>query len=429
MTFNDLKQQLTADAVLRAIARFDELGREAFLKQYGFREARQYFLLHEGKRYDSKAIIGAAFEFLPERSPPLRPADFSGGEATVQQVLERLGFALEVEAQSDKRTGPAREPRRWALVVVPGVYDIERAIVSVSHDLWTTRGKDLRRSDQVLLWRARGKDGQRGVVAFGVVETDPEDLSDHDNPFWLTPPEATKAPRVSVRYVVPDGLPLWMRDHGPVLERLAVARARGGTVFSVADDDWNAVVALAGGWPAEGKPRVSRPVGQPYVGDGTATKAAPRDPFEVDPDRVDRGNLAHAQTVHALATYLAEQKLRALVPTPGIPEYDLAWEEDGVLWVAEVKSTTAANEEKQLRLGLGQVLRYHHLLERAGRTVRPVLVAEKEPLDRTWEMTCAGVNVVLTWPTAFGRHLMFRGSGASAAPTATRGVAAGEPKS
>lgn len=50
MTFNGLKQQLTADAVLRAIARFDELGREAFLKQYGFREARQYFLLHEGKR-------------------------------------------------------------------------------------------------------------------------------------------------------------------------------------------------------------------------------------------------------------------------------------------------------------------------------------------------------------------------------------------
>jgi hypothetical protein len=52
-------------------------------------------------------------------------------------------------------------------------------------------------------------------------------------------------------------------------------------------------------------------------------------------------------------------------PRPDEPQYDLAWLAGDTLYVAEVKSLTAANEERQLRLGLGQVLRYTHLL--AGR--------------------------------------------------------------
>ena len=48
------------DAVLRAVAEFDALGRDAFLAKYGFRRARGYFLLRDGRSYDSKAIAGAA---------------------------------------------------------------------------------------------------------------------------------------------------------------------------------------------------------------------------------------------------------------------------------------------------------------------------------------------------------------------------------
>jgi putative restriction endonuclease len=47
-------------AVLQAARELDALGREAFLTQYGFGKARDYFLLLNGKRYDSKAIMGAA---------------------------------------------------------------------------------------------------------------------------------------------------------------------------------------------------------------------------------------------------------------------------------------------------------------------------------------------------------------------------------
>ena len=43
---------------------------------------------------------------------------------------------------------------------------------------------------------------------------------------------------------------------------------------------------------------------------------------------------------------------------PPVPNFDLAWQKDRTVFVAEVKSITAENEEHQLRLGLGQVLQY-----------------------------------------------------------------------
>jgi hypothetical protein len=82
------------DAVLQAIAEFDRLGREAFLKQYGFGESRAYMLSASGKLYDSKAIVGVAFSFQhPDRGLPT-PDDFNGGEGTVAQRLEALGFEV-----------------------------------------------------------------------------------------------------------------------------------------------------------------------------------------------------------------------------------------------------------------------------------------------------------------------------------------------
>jgi hypothetical protein len=87
-----------------------------------------------------------------------------------------------------------------------------------------------------------------------------------------------------------------------------------------------------------------------------------------------------------------------LRPLPEEPDFDLAWKDGGCLNVAEVKSVTDLNEEGQLRLGLGQVLRYRHAL--AGRhdgPVRAVLVAERKPRDEGWITLCAELGVVLTW--------------------------------
>lgn len=90
----------SAAAVKQAIAEFDALGRSAFLEKYQFGNARSYFLLHLGKRYDSKAIVGAAIGFQYPKDGPLTGSDFVGGKATVQRKLESLGFVV-ISADED----------------------------------------------------------------------------------------------------------------------------------------------------------------------------------------------------------------------------------------------------------------------------------------------------------------------------------------
>src|SRR5262245_20186423 len=83
-------------AVARAVLEFDRVGRSRFLDRYGFREARSYFLVVDGRRYDSKAIVAVAHRYQFPSEGALRAADFSGGERTVRRKLEELGFKVEV---------------------------------------------------------------------------------------------------------------------------------------------------------------------------------------------------------------------------------------------------------------------------------------------------------------------------------------------
>ncbi|MDP4512029.1 HNH endonuclease [Nonomuraea turcica] len=74
------------------MAEYDRMGRDAFLETYGYGPARGYFLVHEGRRYDSKAIAGVAHRGVTGR--PLLPEEFSGGRETVARQLIRLGFEV-----------------------------------------------------------------------------------------------------------------------------------------------------------------------------------------------------------------------------------------------------------------------------------------------------------------------------------------------
>ena len=78
-------------AVLAAMQEFDRLGREDFLHRYGFGPSREYEVLHDGQRYDSKAVLGAAHGHQHGDAGPLRSDDFSGGAPTIRK-LEELGF-------------------------------------------------------------------------------------------------------------------------------------------------------------------------------------------------------------------------------------------------------------------------------------------------------------------------------------------------
>src|ERR671937_858315 len=80
------------------------------------------------------------------------------------------------------------------------------------------------------------------------------------------------------------------------------------------------------------------------------TSTSERDPFSIDPDVVDRGLRAHAATQNSLADFLEARGIQATSPLPNEPQFDLAWEHGDQTCVAEVKSLTAKNEERQLRL-------------------------------------------------------------------------------
>jgi hypothetical protein len=130
-----------------------------------------------------------------------------------------------------------------------------------------------------------------------------------------------------------------------------------------------------------------------------------RDPFEVDPAVVERGLRGHMRAQNALHDYLADIGIRGRSPAPSEPAFDLAWESGDNVWIAEVKSLTRKNEERQLRLGLGQLLRYRQLVSREGREARAVLMAEREPSDPSWDQLCDAPGVVLAWPAVLGERL------------------------
>jgi hypothetical protein len=80
----------------------------------------------------------------------------------------------------------------------------------------------------------------------------------------------------------------------------------------------------------------------------------------------------------------------------GTGRFDLAWEASGTVFVAEVKSINDQNEEGQLRLGLGQVLRNRHRLRGLGHAhVVAVLVPERAPRDPAWHDLCQELGVAL----------------------------------
>lgn len=105
-------------AVLDAVREFDRIGEAAFLKKYGFRQARDYFLVLDGRRYPSKAIMGAAYGYrFPERGP-LSGRGFSGGAQTVYVWLDRLGFTVtrpgDLQADDDDHQDGAADPEAEA---------------------------------------------------------------------------------------------------------------------------------------------------------------------------------------------------------------------------------------------------------------------------------------------------------------------------
>jgi hypothetical protein len=76
MSLDDIRKPESIEA---ALAEFQKLGRADFLKKYGFRQSREYFLVKSSVLFDSKAVIGAAHGYEFPNVGSLRPNQFSGG--------------------------------------------------------------------------------------------------------------------------------------------------------------------------------------------------------------------------------------------------------------------------------------------------------------------------------------------------------------
>lgn len=193
-------------------------------------------------------------------------------------------------------------------------------------------------------------------------------------------------------------------------ELVSAMRVANSGVVQIDDLEWSAVRAaldLPDAGQVEPPPApVPFGAGEAYRVEDEAVTTPRPEPFAVDPDVVDRGISGHRRTQNLLATELAQAGLEPLSHRVGIdPPYDIAWLHDGVLYAAEVKSLTPQNQERQLRLGLGQLLRYAYQLRSAGAEVVPVLACESEPTDATWVALCEELGVVLTWPDVFATLL------------------------
>lgn len=97
-------------AVIAAMEEFDDLGRDAFLKRYDFGASRRYRIAHDGRFYDSKPILGVAYQHAFPGQPALRHTEFSGGVAETLRILHALGFSTDatIDALVPGTTHPDR---------------------------------------------------------------------------------------------------------------------------------------------------------------------------------------------------------------------------------------------------------------------------------------------------------------------------------
>lgn len=138
------------------------------------------------------------------------------------------------------------------------------------------------------------------------------------------------------------------------------------------------------------------PLGEAYREARVSGLPGEREPFGVDPALIERGLKGHADTENELARVFHDAGIEPRSRRPQEPTFDLAWEKNGSVFVAEIKRMTDENEEGQLRLGLGQVLRNRHRLQALGHEhVVAVLVPERAPRDPSWRELCEELGVAL----------------------------------
>jgi hypothetical protein len=105
-TFSSVTQQ----HILQALAEYDARGGQEFLEVYGFAASEDYPLVHEGRSYDSRAVLGVAHRFATGRIAT--PEEVESGFDGAVTILRRRGFTVSEPYSAPRGKAPAtRTPR------------------------------------------------------------------------------------------------------------------------------------------------------------------------------------------------------------------------------------------------------------------------------------------------------------------------------
>ena len=143
----------------------------------------------------------------------------------------------------------------------------------------------------------------------------------------------------------------------------------------------------------------TQPVATPFVPYHAANEGVDvslrSDLVDAEYNALERAVRSHALIQNAVAAAAAAAGLAPWSPSPAGPAFDIAVSSgDGRVFVVEVKSATAENLELQLRIGLGQVLHYAHMVRSDAQLVIPVLAIELRP-DGSWAEVLSELGVGL----------------------------------
>jgi hypothetical protein len=94
--------------VLKAISEYDDLGASAFRDTYGLAATHEYAFLHDGRRFDARAMIGVAHYYA---AGEILDSDSMADAKEGARVLQVLGFDVE---------GPGLAPLRYANATTVG---------------------------------------------------------------------------------------------------------------------------------------------------------------------------------------------------------------------------------------------------------------------------------------------------------------------
>lgn len=368
------------DAVLRAMAEHDRLGRDVFLERYGFDRPKRYEVVHGGEHYDPAAILAVAHG--EQHGRVLAPDEV---KAPGKQ-LRALGFVVE------HLTPPWHEDEMVLALDVYLQHQGER--ISRTHS-------DARRLSE-LLWQLAERRGLRPRHPF----RDPEGMEQQLGKFLDLDPTSKIKGRGDPSKLHRRVWELYWNDR-PRLEH-RVSAILGSLGLPRHGAPWRESLPTE----ARDAPRLRRKLSieelsEPFDPEAEPVRPEAAEPSRPDPEALLRANIMHRELQLGLVQRLQAEGFTCRSPprARGDLRYDLLATRERLTLLVEVKSLPpGGNDHDQLRWGLGQLLWYRgRWREDCDDPCVAVLYVEREPQDApTWLAVCISASVVLMWPDRMG---------------------------